>query len=146
MQKPHPPLWVACSQVETIRMAGMRGMGALGFQFVSADAARAWVNAYYNASTRHLDKLCEYDTNPNIAVVSQFMCAPTDEEARARAEGSSFFQFTLGYYATHAPGVPGEIRLWDEYLAFRDTPAGQKQRLGGLIGATEHLRHRLTGV
>src|SRR5687768_13301141 len=24
MQKPHPPLWVACSQMETIRMAGMR--------------------------------------------------------------------------------------------------------------------------
>ena len=105
-QKPHPPLWVACSQLETIRMAGMRGMGALGFQFVSAEAAQAWVHAYYNAYTKHLDKLCEYETNPNIAVVSQFMCAPTDEEARARAEGSSFFQFALGYYATHAPGVP----------------------------------------
>ena len=26
-----------------------RGMGALGFQFVSADAAEAWVHAYYNA-------------------------------------------------------------------------------------------------
>ena len=50
MQKPHPPLWVACSQLDTIEMAGRRGMGALGFQFVSADAARAWVNAYYNAS------------------------------------------------------------------------------------------------
>jgi len=75
--------------------------------------------------------------------VSQFMCAPTDEEARARAEGSSFFQFALGYYATHAPGVPGEIRLWDEYLAFRDTPAGQKQRIGGLIGSPSTIRDRL---
>ena len=40
-QKPHPPLWVACSQLDTIEMAGRRGMGALGFQFVSADD-RAW--------------------------------------------------------------------------------------------------------
>ena len=135
-QKPHPPLWVACSQLETIRMAGRRGMGALGFQFVSAEAAQAWVHAYYNAFTRDLELLCDHATNPNIAVVSQFMCAPTDEEARARAEGSSFFQFALGYYATHAPGVPGEIRLWDEYLAFRDTPAGQKQR--------RRRAHRLT--
>ena len=71
------------------------------------------------------------------------MCAPTDEEARARAEGSSFFQFALGYYATHAPGVPGEIRLWDEYLEFRDTPAGQKQRVGGLIGSPDTIRERL---
>ena len=78
-QKPHPPLWVACSQMETIRMAGMRGMGALGFQFISAEAAHAWVHAYYNAYTQRLEKLCDYATNPNIAVVSPFMCAPTDE-------------------------------------------------------------------
>ncbi|MEN0074828.1 MAG: LLM class flavin-dependent oxidoreductase, partial [Paracraurococcus sp.] len=45
LQRPHPPLWVACSQLETIEMAGRRGMGALGFQFLSADAAHAWVHA-----------------------------------------------------------------------------------------------------
>ena len=44
-QKPHPPLWVACSQLQTIEYAGRRGMGALGFQFISADAAHAWVHA-----------------------------------------------------------------------------------------------------
>ena len=142
-QKPHPPLWVACSQLDTIRMCGERGMGALGFQFVSAEAAQAWVNAYYIAFTQRLDKLCDYETNPNIAVVSQFMCAPTDEEARAKADGSSFFQFALGYYATHAPGVPGEIQLWEEYLAYRETPEGQKQRVGGLIGSPDTIRQRL---
>ena len=142
-QKPHPPLWVACSQLETIRMAGKRGMGALGFQFVSAEAAHAWVHAYYNAYTKELDKLCDYATNPNIAVVSQFMCAPTDAEAVARAEGSSFFQFALAYYGTHPPGVPGEIKLWDEFLAYRETPAGHKARQGGLIGSPETIRARL---
>ena len=34
VQKPHPPLWVACSQLETLKMAGERGMGVLGFQFL----------------------------------------------------------------------------------------------------------------
>src|SRR5262245_45435722 len=38
-QKPHPPLWTACSQLPTIAYAGEKGLGALGFQFVSADAA-----------------------------------------------------------------------------------------------------------
>src|SRR6516165_5817688 len=52
LQKPHPPLWVACSQLETIEMAGRRGLGALAFQFLSADAAHAWVHAYYNAFTK----------------------------------------------------------------------------------------------
>src|SRR5205823_10077061 len=53
-QKPHPPLWVACSQRDTIQAAGRWGMGALGFQFVSADEAHAWVAAYYNAYTNRL--------------------------------------------------------------------------------------------
>jgi alkanesulfonate monooxygenase SsuD/methylene tetrahydromethanopterin reductase-like flavin-dependent oxidoreductase (luciferase family) len=142
-QKPHPPLWIACSQLETIRMAGRRGMGALGFQFVSAEAAHAWVHAYYNAFTKGIEKLCDYETNPNIAVVSPFMCAPTDEEALAKAEGSSFFQFALLYYNTHPPGVPGEINLWEEYLAYRETPEGQKARLGGLIGSPSTIAERL---
>jgi len=142
-QKPHPPLWVACSQMDTIRMAGRRGMGALGFQFVSAEAAHAWVHAYYIAYTQHLEKLCDYETNPNIAVVSPFMCAPTDEEAVAKAEGSSFFQFALLFYNSRPPVEPGEVNLWDEYLVYKETPEGQKARLGGLIGSPETIRERL---
>ena len=47
-QKPHPPLWVACSNIQTITQAGQWGLGALGFTFISPDAARAWVHHYYN--------------------------------------------------------------------------------------------------
>ncbi len=142
-QKPHPPLWVACSQMDTIRMAGSRGIGALGFQFVSAEAAQAWVHAYYNAYTKRLEKLADYQTNPAIAVVSQFMCAPTDEEARDKAEGSSFFQFALGFYASHGPVEPGTVDLWQEYLVFRETAKGQAARLGGLIGSPATIREKL---
>ncbi len=144
-QKPHPPLWVACSQLETIEMAGRRGMGALGFQFVSAEAAEAWVNAYYNSFTKRLDPLCEYATNPNIAVVCGFMCSPTDEEARARAEGWTFFQFALGFYSRHGQVEPGSVNLWDEYEAWRATPKGAAKvaKGGGLIGSPETLRRRL---
>ncbi len=142
-QKPHPPLWVACSQLDTIRMAGRRGMGALGFQFVSAEAAEAWVNAYYNAYVHGLDKLCDYQTNPNIAVVSGFMCCDTDEEAEQKADGWTFFQFALRFYNSHGPVEPGSISLWDEYQKWRDTPEGQKQRRTGLIGSPETIRRKL---
>src|SRR5438552_4351141 len=98
-QNPPPPLWVACSQLETITYAGRRGLGALGFQFVSADAAHAWVHAYYNAITKRLDRLADYPINPNIALVSLFMCSKTDEEARAKADGATFFQFCLRFYS-----------------------------------------------
>ena len=118
VQKPHPPLWVACSQLETIEMAGRRGLGALAFQFLSAEAAYAWVHAYYNSFTKRLDRLADYVTNPNIALTSYFMCAGTDEEARRRADGIPFFQFALRFYGQSAfrkRPDPGTVNLWDEY-------------------------------
>ena len=75
IQKPHPPIWVACSALETIEMAGRRGLGALAFQFLSADAAHAWVHAYYNAFVKRQEKLADYQLNPNIALICS-SCAP----------------------------------------------------------------------
>ncbi|MBO88510.1 MAG: LuxA [Rickettsiales bacterium] len=150
-QKPHPPLWVACSQLQTIEYAGRRGMGALGFQFISADAAHAWVHAYYNSFTKRMDKLTKYDTNPNMALVSYFMCAETDEEARRRADGIPFFQFALKYYSADRLGKnrdrppPGTVDLWAEYEKWKkNNPEGHARAIsGGLIGSPETIRNRL---
>jgi alkanesulfonate monooxygenase SsuD/methylene tetrahydromethanopterin reductase-like flavin-dependent oxidoreductase (luciferase family) len=143
LQKPHPPLWVACSQRETIEAAGRWGMGALGFQFVSAGEAQAWVSAYYNAYVRRLERLADYATNPNLAVVCGFMCCPTDEEAHRKADGWTFFAFALRFYSTRKPGDPGSINLWEEYQAFRRTPQFEKMHAGGLIGSPETIRVKL---
>jgi alkanesulfonate monooxygenase SsuD/methylene tetrahydromethanopterin reductase-like flavin-dependent oxidoreductase (luciferase family) len=143
LQKPHPPLWVACSQRDTIAAAGSWGMGALGFQFVSADEAHAWVSAYYNAYTKRLAPLAAYVTNPNLALVSGFMCCPTDEEANVKAEGWTFFAFALRYYATRPPGQPGAPSLWEEYEKFRASPQAAKMHAGGLIGSPETIRRKL---
>jgi alkanesulfonate monooxygenase SsuD/methylene tetrahydromethanopterin reductase-like flavin-dependent oxidoreductase (luciferase family) len=100
------------------------------------------VNAYYNAFTRRLEPLCDCATNPNIAVVSQFMCAPTDEEAQAMADGSTFFQFALRFYNTNGPVVPGTVSLWDEYQRWKETDKGRAAR-GGLIGSPDTIRRKL---
>jgi hypothetical protein len=118
-------------------------MGALGFQFLSADMAHKWVGVYYNAYVKRLSKLCDYKTNPNIALVSGFMCAPTDEEAQKKAEGWTFFAFALRFYNAHGPVAPGTVNLWEEYLKFKATPEGQKATTGGLIGSPETLRKRV---
>ncbi|NKB59367.1 MAG: LLM class flavin-dependent oxidoreductase [Alphaproteobacteria bacterium] len=151
VQKPHPPLWVACSQLKTIEYAGGRGMGALGFQFVSGDAANAWVHAYYNAFTKRQDKLADYQTNPNMALVSYFMCAETDEEARRRADGIPFFQFALQFYSASRIGEqrdrppPGTVDLWAEYERWKtENPEAHARAIsGGLIGSPETIRNRL---
>jgi alkanesulfonate monooxygenase SsuD/methylene tetrahydromethanopterin reductase-like flavin-dependent oxidoreductase (luciferase family) len=148
VQKPHPPLWVACSQLETIELAGRCGIGALGFQFLSAEMAHAWVHAYYNAFVKRQQKLTDYQSNCNIAMVSYFMCAETDEEARRRAEGVTFFQFALAYYSgarNRERAAPGTVSLWDEYLKWkRENPEKAEQALrGGLIGSPETIRRKL---
>jgi alkanesulfonate monooxygenase SsuD/methylene tetrahydromethanopterin reductase-like flavin-dependent oxidoreductase (luciferase family) len=146
-QKPHPPLWTACSQLPTIAYAGEKGIGALGFQFVSADAAHAWVHAYYNGMTKRLAKLADYPVNPNIALVSMFMCARTDEEARAKADGATFFQFCLRYYnsADRSRPPPGAVNMWDEYEKWKAANRDQAERAlsGGLIGSPETIRRKL---
>ena len=48
VQKPHPPVWVACSRRETIHLAAQHGIGALAFAFVDPEEARHWINDYYD--------------------------------------------------------------------------------------------------
>ena len=142
-QKPHPPLWVACSNIRTIAEAGRWGMGALGFSFVSPDAARAWVHRYYNTLLHHPQPLTEYAANPNIAIVNGFMCAETDEEALAKASGWTFFIFALSYYGRKGVDAPGAGNLWREYQEWRHTEKAQQALRNGLIGSPETIRKRL---
>ena len=143
VQKPHPPLWIACSQLDTIRYAAHRGMASPCFKFVSLDAGRAWVNAYYNTYVNDLEKLENYQTNRNIAVVSGFMCAETDEEAWRKAEGWTFFQFALQLCNKEGPFEPGSVNFWKRYQKWRKTPDGQRRSGSELIGSPSTIRNRL---
>src|ERR1700693_3409059 len=134
-QKPHPPLWVACSNITTIGSAGQWGMGALGFQFVSPEAARVWVNEYYVNLTRRLAKLPEDPANPNVAMVSAFMCAPTDEEAREKAAGWTFFVFCLSHYGRHGMAEPGRGNMWKLYEEWRPKAKAQESLRAGVVCA-----------
>lgn len=143
MQKPHPPLWVACSQLDTIRYAAHRGMGALCFKFADLNTSKAWVNAYYNTFLHDQEKLCDYQSNANLAVVSGFMCAKTDEEAWQKADGWTFFQFALQLYSKEGPFEPGSVNFWERYQEWKQTPAGQKRSGSELIGSPETIIERL---
>lgn len=142
-QKPHPPLWVACSNIQTIADAGAWGMGALGFSFVSPEAAKAWVHRYYNTLLNRPWRLADYAVNPNIAIVNGFMCAPTDEEALEKASGWTFFIFALSHYGRKGIDAPGTGNLWREYQEWRHTEKAQQALRNGLIGSPETIRKRL---
>jgi len=142
-QKPHPPLWVACSNIQTIGQAGQWGMGALGFTFISPEAAKAWVHRYYNNLLHHPVRLADYRTNPNIAMVSGFMCAETDEEAREKAAGWTFFIFALSRYGRKGIDAPGASNLWAEYQDWRHSDKAKQAVDNALVGSPATIREKL---
>src|SRR5947208_1305037 len=80
VQKPHPPIWVACSNRETIHLAAQLGIGALTFAFVDPAEARHWVRDYYETFKRECVPI-GHTVNPNIAMVTGFSCHPDAAEA-----------------------------------------------------------------
>ena len=143
LQKPHPPLWMACSRRESMLRAGKYGLGVLGFQFLSSESAHAWVHAYYNTFLNEFDPLADYRPNPNLAFTSFFMCAKTDEEARARADGCTFFQFCVLHPGSRSGHRPDD--LWAEYEQWKNDNAEAHEKAigGGLIGSPETVARKL---
>jgi alkanesulfonate monooxygenase SsuD/methylene tetrahydromethanopterin reductase-like flavin-dependent oxidoreductase (luciferase family) len=114
-QQPHPPLWVACSRRDTIHLAAQKGIGALSFAFINPEEATHWVSDYYDTLEREGVPLGDA-VNPNVAIVTTFMCAPTAEEALARGvEGGNFFGYSLGHYYVFGKHRPGVTDVWAEY-------------------------------
>jgi alkanesulfonate monooxygenase SsuD/methylene tetrahydromethanopterin reductase-like flavin-dependent oxidoreductase (luciferase family) len=119
MQKPHPPLWVACSRRETIHLAAQHGIGALAFAFVDPEEAKHWVDDYY--TTLETEGVPIGDAvNANVACVTTFMCDRDEETALARGiEGANFFGYSLAHYYVFGRHAPANTDVWAEYQARR---------------------------
>ena len=115
LQKPHPPLWVACSRRDTILLAAEKGMGALTFAFIDPEEARNWVGEY----ERTLASSCVpvgWAVNPQVACVSPMMLHPDEDEAiRRGVEGANFFGYSLGHFYVFGEHRPGVTNVWSEY-------------------------------
>ena len=143
VQKPHPPLWVACSNRETIHLAARLGIGALTFAFLDPSEARKWVREYREI----LEKECipvGHAINPNIAMVTGFSCHENEEEAQRRGEdGFRFFGFGLGHHYIFGTHKPGRTNVWERFEKARPLlPEAGPQRG---IGTPDQLREHLAG-
>lgn len=118
-QKPHPPVWVACSRRETIHLAAQHGIGALAFAFVDPEEARHWIDDYYTTLANECVPLGDA-VNANLACVTTFMCHEDEEQAIARGlEGANFFGYSLAHYYVFGRHQPGVTDVWAEYEARR---------------------------
>jgi alkanesulfonate monooxygenase SsuD/methylene tetrahydromethanopterin reductase-like flavin-dependent oxidoreductase (luciferase family) len=121
LQKPHPPLWVACSRRETIQFAARNGIGALSFSFVEPEDAGHWVEEYYALLESDECVPVGFDVNPNVAVVLPMMLHDDEATAIDRGiDGAHFFGYSLAHFYGMGTHVPGQTVVWDEFLANRD--------------------------
>lgn len=143
VQKPHPPLWVACSNRETIKLAARCGMGALTFSFINPDEAAAWVDDYYRILAAECIPI-GHAVNANIAMVTGLSVHPDEDEAKRRGlDGFRFFGYGLGHYYVFGRHRPGRTDIWAAYQAERASMADHGERSG--IGTPDQVRRHLRG-
>jgi len=152
VQQPHPPVWVACSQRETIRMAARLGIGALTFAFVDPMEAKSWVDEYYSIIKSEACVPIGHSVNANICMVSSFSCHQDREVAALRGlEGFEFFGFALGSLYAFGEHKPGRTDLWQQFQLARGQQLasdikGMDAALSGArggIGTPDDLRQHL---
>ena len=92
LQKPHPPLWQACSSEPSWEQAGRNGMGVLGVTlWTSIDEIAKRVQAYREAikDAKPLGK----NINNQVALFTFVHCAETEEQAmkNGAAEAAAWY-------------------------------------------------------
>ena len=120
LQRPHPPLWVACSRRDTILLAARNGIGALSFSFVEPEDAGEWAREYYQILGSADCVPAGFAVNPNLAVVVPMMMHPDEQTAIDRGiDGAHFFGYSLAHYYGMEHVVGGEP-VAEEFARRRD--------------------------
>lgn len=119
VQNPHPPMWMACTNRDTIKVAASLGVGALAFSFLDPEEAHHWSEIYYGIIKSEECRPIGHSVNANIAMVSNFSLHHDREEAIRRGhEGFEFFGYALNALVAHDT-VPGRTDMWGDYIKAR---------------------------
>ncbi|WP_432825532.1 LLM class flavin-dependent oxidoreductase [Dactylosporangium sp. CA-092794] len=143
-QRPHPPLWMACSDDASIRLAARLGVGALAHGFHDPDEAARVVEDYYETFKRECVPI-GHAVNPNVAMLNPFYCHADGHIAAQRGtEAAGFFTFAVRHYYSFGRHRPGRSDLWERYLAVRERFGGELPLRGShAIGTPEEIAAHL---
>ncbi|MBT5531817.1 LLM class flavin-dependent oxidoreductase, partial [Candidatus Poribacteria bacterium] len=140
VQRPHPPLWVACSNRHTIRAAARLGMGALTLAFMDPGEAKTWVDEYHRAFATECTPIGRA-VNPSVAMVAGFSCHRDESVAVERGmDGLRFFHYALSHYYFDGSHVPGRTDLWDMWQKAPHAPPKSRGGIGTPEQIAAHLR------
>lgn len=151
MQKPHPPMWMACTNRDTIKVAASIGVGALAFSFLDPEEAKTWAEIYYGIIKSDACVPIGHSVNANLAMVSNFSVHPDRAEAIRRGqEGFEFFSYAVNALVAHDV-LPGRSTLFadfqksraasdDEIIAARKAAAVNANGIGTPEDIREHIK------
>jgi alkanesulfonate monooxygenase SsuD/methylene tetrahydromethanopterin reductase-like flavin-dependent oxidoreductase (luciferase family) len=137
-QKPHPPMWMACTNRETIKVAARHGLGALAFSFVDPDEAKSWVDTYYDIVRSEECIPIGHTVNANIALVTGFSLHEHRGEAIRRGqEGFEFFAYALNALVARDQ-VPGRTTVWHDFQALRSPDSVERKVAAALAQGDDY--------
>jgi len=150
VQDPHPPMWMACTNRDTIKIAAQNGVGALAFSFLDPEQARLWSDIYYGTIKSEECVPIGHAVNANIAMVSSFSVHRDRAEAVRRGlDGFEFFGYAINALVAHDT-FPGRSTLWRDFMRDRGNRTEEViaaiERVGGNssgIGAPDDMRAHL---
>jgi alkanesulfonate monooxygenase SsuD/methylene tetrahydromethanopterin reductase-like flavin-dependent oxidoreductase (luciferase family) len=154
VQKPHPPMWIACTNRSTIEVAARNGLGALAFSFVDPLEAAHWVQLYYDIIRSEECVPIGHSVNANIALVTSFSLHDDRGEAiRNGLEGFEFFRYAINALVAH-DAIPGRSTLWEDFVSQRGDVTEQRvadavamgDRYSSAIGTSDDARRHLRSL
>ena len=109
VQAPHPPLFMACSRHDTLKVAAELGIGALVMGFAGADDVRAMRRVYDEAiAVRDGSRLVSTEVNDHFSALCPTIVL--DDAARALrlgTRGQRFFAESIAHWYGGAPAPTG---------------------------------------
>lgn len=133
-QKPHPPMWMACTNRETIKVAAQNGLGVLAFTFTDPEEASHWAKIYYDTIKSEECVPIGHRVNANIAMMTAFSLHDDEEEAVRRGQlNFEFFGYAMAKLVREDT-TPGRTNLWERFLDERRVERSHVAE--GTLGAT----------
>jgi alkanesulfonate monooxygenase SsuD/methylene tetrahydromethanopterin reductase-like flavin-dependent oxidoreductase (luciferase family) len=144
VQRPHPPIYGACSKPEQAAAMGQLGIGALNLAMYQDEQLAQRVRAYRTAA--------DVADPPGRSVTNQFACNPATlvlkDDRRACEHGlrgaTYFLRAMMNYYGPTRPvgpiKIPRDFLPEEQLERFRRTRNTPQSQLSSIIGAPDCAR------
>jgi alkanesulfonate monooxygenase SsuD/methylene tetrahydromethanopterin reductase-like flavin-dependent oxidoreductase (luciferase family) len=132
-QQPHPPIYMACSREDSLRVAGSRGIGALVMGF-SGPEEIARKNLLYReafAGRKAEDQVGFRPTEHLAALCATIVLDDREKARRIGLRGQRFFIQAINHFYAGGPApVVDDLSAEDHFAAIQDDRAAMISHLG----------------